>query len=92
MMYRRMKTVLIGTGMCLAMFRIQPSFAQLSPQADQLGEVVVTATRREANIQDVPISIHAMTNADLARDQVGRHRNPDEDGAQCRFQNGPKPV
>ena len=77
MIYRRVRTVLLGTGMCFAMFQMQSTFAQGAPPAgaqvgtgEQLGEVVVTATRREVSNQNVPISISVLTNADLVRDQV----------------------
>jgi outer membrane cobalamin receptor len=33
-----------------------------------LEEVIVTATKREANLQDVPMSVMAFTNADIVRE------------------------
>jgi outer membrane receptor protein involved in Fe transport len=35
--------------------------------ADEMGEVIVTANRREENLQDVPITIQVLTNATLAK-------------------------
>jgi iron complex outermembrane receptor protein len=38
--------------------------------ADALEEITVTATKREADLHDVPISISALSNEDIARDRI----------------------
>lgn len=47
--------------------------AQAAPQTDQgaqLEEVVVTAQRREENLQNVPVSVTALSNAQIERAQI----------------------
>ena len=41
-----------------------------APESAQVGEVIVTAQRREERLQDVPISITAVSSADLARNHI----------------------
>ncbi|QGN54056.1 TonB-dependent receptor [Novosphingobium sp. Gsoil 351] len=58
---------------------VQPSEAQTSAnQADeptsQLGDIVVTATRREAKLQDVPVAVTAITGDGLAAADVSTLR------------------
>ncbi len=50
-----------------------PAFAQDETTADDasLGEIVVTAQRREENLQDVPLSVTAVTGDRLAAIQAG---------------------
>lgn len=38
---------------------------QQEPEADEVGEVIVTATRREERLQDVPISVTSLSQDDL---------------------------
>lgn len=48
-------------------------FAQTAPKAEQgstLGEIVVTAQRREQNVQDVPVAVTALTQAAIAANRV----------------------
>lgn len=51
------------TGMALAL----PAAAQ---QGTQLEELIVTAQKREENVQDAPLAITAVTGASLAKDRV----------------------
>ncbi|MDD9798010.1 MAG: TonB-dependent receptor, partial [Alphaproteobacteria bacterium] len=44
--------------------------ATVSPVAAQLDEIVVTAERQEANLQDVPVAITALTPSDFATRQI----------------------
>ena len=67
---RRAVPVLLATTMLAAP---QAAFAQESPQAAEEetgGDIVVTANRREENLQDVPISIIALGEAKLKNAQV----------------------
>ena len=45
----------------------QPVTATKSVTGDETGEIIVTANRREEDLQDVPITIQVLTNATLAR-------------------------
>ena len=54
---------LIGVA-CLSAFSAQQSYAQSEMK---LEEIVVTATKRASNIQDVPFSINAQTASDIQR-------------------------
>jgi iron complex outermembrane receptor protein len=53
----------------LALAAATPAFAQDSqtPQAQGDQEIVVTATKREVNLQDVPFSINAQTQQQIQR-------------------------
>jgi iron complex outermembrane receptor protein len=54
--------VLIGTALSSLIHVV--AVAQDSRQA-QLEEVIVTATKRESNLQDVPIAVTALSGRDL---------------------------
>ena len=67
---RRAVPVLLATTMLAAP---QAGFAQEAPQAtadETGGDIIVTANRREENLQDVPISIIALGEAKLKNSQV----------------------
>jgi iron complex outermembrane receptor protein len=67
-MNRPMKsTLLLGVATTIVSFAALPAFAQQADE-DQAGikEIVVTAQRREENLQDVPISISALTAEQMA--------------------------
>jgi iron complex outermembrane recepter protein len=44
-----------------------PNTTAMASSGDQLAEVIVTANRREENLQDVPITIQVLTSAELSR-------------------------
>src|SRR5208282_2603380 len=48
----------------------EPATAETAETAGQLGEIVVTATRRAESLQDVPISVTAVTAAELVNQQI----------------------
>ncbi|MDJ0919898.1 MAG: TonB-dependent receptor [Henriciella sp.] len=52
--------------------RINPALAQASDEdsARRLGAITVTSQKREENLQDVPLSVSALTGDDLAAQQV----------------------
>jgi iron complex outermembrane receptor protein len=56
-----------GTIAPLAALLSATAFAQEEPRADVLAEVVVTAQKREQNLQDVPVAVTAFTAADIER-------------------------
>lgn len=68
-----MKGVSRNLGQCLlltgvsvgALFYASASFAQATTDTSSLQEIVVTAQKRSENIRDVPISITALSGADL---------------------------
>ncbi|MEM9667734.1 MAG: TonB-dependent receptor [Pseudomonadota bacterium] len=72
---RRHKSVLLGSAAALAL-ATAPATAQDDAQGNtdegvrQLGEITVTATRREASIQDVPIAVSAFSPETLDRQGV----------------------
>ncbi|MGI9228942.1 MAG: TonB-dependent receptor [Gammaproteobacteria bacterium] len=59
---------IIFTFICVT--TIMPVFAQ-----DVLEEIVVTAQRREQNLQEVPVSVTAFTGAQIARDNITAARD-----------------
>lgn len=60
-----LKSCLIVTVSALALIRAHPVLAQQSNEAAESGEIVVTAQRRAESVQDVPISITALTGETL---------------------------
>ncbi len=68
---KRLALALLASASPLA---IHPALAQSGPAPaaapDTTGEIVVTATKRSENLQNVPISITAMTNQQLSQHQV----------------------
>lgn len=44
-----------------------PAFAQVAEEADEADVIIVTATKRDANLQDIPFSINAQTAADIQK-------------------------
>lgn len=55
-----------ATALYLAISSISVSYAQSEPSTVRLEEVVVTANRREASLQDIAASISAITASDLS--------------------------
>lgn len=68
------KTITKAGGMLLATTMLCTSGVAMAQQAnaDDGNEIVVTANKREQNIQDVPISITALTSDALEQNQVSR--------------------
>ncbi len=65
---------ILGSAISLTALLWTPAVAQTappSPQAENTGEIVVTARRREENLQDVPIAITALSGRLL--DQTGAY-------------------
>ena len=66
------KALLAGTSLLLAMLA-SPAMAQFGAQgagaelAEDNGDIIVTATKRATNLQDVPFSINAQTQEDIQR-------------------------
>lgn len=58
----------IGASLAMTM-TVMPAFAQENDGL-QLEEIVVTATRRAASLQDVPVAVSAFTAADLENRQI----------------------
>lgn len=50
--------------------RAQNSSDSDTTQSDMLEQVVVTATKRQANVEDVPISITALSSGDIVRNRI----------------------
>ena len=73
-----MKTILFGSASILAFAALAPAYAQETPQPpeEQASEsrgndvVVVTATRREESVQDVPLSITAFSQEQLTEEGI----------------------
>lgn len=63
-----MKSKLFLTAAALCFF-MQPAYAA-EAYSDEAAEIVVTATKRETNLQDTPISIAVVSNEDLKKRQV----------------------
>ena len=61
------RTVLVLAGLAGTLF-ITPAFAQSSDGV--LEEIVVTAERREANLQEVPIAVSAITMDQMEKWQI----------------------
>jgi iron complex outermembrane receptor protein len=57
-------------GGSIAVLAIMLSAPALAEEADRGGEIVVTATKRSANLQDVPLSITAIGGTDIADKQI----------------------
>lgn len=69
----RATTALSGSLSVLALLLAAPALADEAPADNPSsygGEIVVTATKRSANLQDVPLSITAIGGADIADKQV----------------------
>ena len=64
--HRRLRAILL-TGIATIATAV-PAYAQDTAEAEETGnQIIVTATKRDATIQDVPFSINATTAADIQR-------------------------
>lgn len=63
-----MKKLILSTVGALALMAPQIAFAE--DTNTEAAEIIVTATKRETNLQDTPISIAVMSNEDLKKRQV----------------------
>ncbi|MCA3746759.1 MAG: TonB-dependent receptor, partial [Phenylobacterium sp.] len=64
----RFSVLLLSTASAAAMFVALPAAAQDGPSdqaVTRVDEIIVTAQRREQNIQDVPIAVTAFTDTQL---------------------------
>src|SRR6185295_2436883 len=62
------RTALAGAASLLAIALATPAFAQTTPATSaEEPEIVVTATKRETSLLDVPFSINAQTEAQIQR-------------------------
>ncbi|RYF95047.1 MAG: TonB-dependent receptor, partial [Caulobacteraceae bacterium] len=61
-------SVLLGTTMLAG---LAPAFAQDAAGGNAVDEVIITAQKREENLQDVPVSIQALGEQKLDALQVG---------------------
>src|SRR5690348_11312318 len=50
--------------------RAQNSSDSDTKESDMLEQVVVTATKRQTNVEDVPISITALSSGDIVRNRI----------------------
>ncbi|WP_445376370.1 TonB-dependent receptor [Niveispirillum fermenti] len=66
---RKKSALKLGASLSLLALAI-PSLAQAQSDGLQLEEIVVTATRRAASLQDVPLAVSAFTAADLETRQI----------------------
>ncbi len=63
----KLKTIITAAVLCFSYGTAQAEEAYI---ADEAAEIVVTATKRETNLQDTPISIAVMQSEDLKKRQV----------------------
>src|SRR6478672_4272677 len=66
--------IILATGTAALALSAGGAFAQEAPaqtdEASQLGDVIVTARKREERLQDVPIAVTAVTGETLEREQI----------------------
>jgi iron complex outermembrane receptor protein len=70
-MQRRLKAMFLAGG-AVAALTAAPALAQTAtePQRQGLDEIIVTAQRRSESLQDVPVSVTAFSQEDLAKQQL----------------------
>ena len=66
-LYRTYALTPLAAAIIAALNPVTPALAQEDEQGTGLEEIIVTATRREINLQDVPQSITAFSTADIQR-------------------------